>query len=374
MHDGETPGTAPDDPEELLARPLSAVVREYAPGVAFLVVLAVAARVVSDLVPHASALVVAVALGIVVANAVGVPDVLAAGARTHKLWLEAGIVLMGARVSLSTLLSAGPQLAVLVVGVVLATLLIVEALSALVFDVQAELGSLLAAGASVCGVSAAVGVAGSIRADEDQLAYAAGTILLFDVVTLFVYPALAGPLGLSDRAFGVWAGLTMFSTGPVTAAGFAVSDLAGRWATVTKLTRNLLLGVLVGAYSIRYANATDDATGDDARDDDARDDEAPDDDATGSAFSARELWRTFPKFVLGFFAVVLVASTPLVSDAARTQLTHGYRWLFLLAFAGLGLGVEFGDLRSTGLTPIVLLLTTLVTISALAFVAVGVLL
>jgi len=372
MNDGEDPGTAaddsgtaaadsgtaPGDPTEAPRRSLAAVTREYAPGVAFLVAVAVVARLASDLVPHASALVVAVALGIVVANSIGVPDVLAAGARTHKLWLEAGIVLMGARVSLSTLLSAGPQLAVLVVGVVVATILLVEALSEFVFDVQAELGSLLAAGASVCGVSAAVGVAGSIRANEDQLAYAAGTILLFDVVTLFVYPALAGPLGLSDRAFGVWAGLTMFSTGPVTAAGFAVSDLAGRWATVTKLTRNLLLGVLVGAYSIRYANAGGD--GDDGR--------------AGSAFSPRELWRTFPKFVLGFFAVVLVASTPLVSDAARTQLTHGYRWLFLLAFAGLGLSVEFEDLRSTGLTPIALLLTTLVVISALAFVAVGVLL
>ncbi|NHN43019.1 putative sulfate exporter family transporter [Halorubellus sp. JP-L1] len=355
MTDGDGRGTTTDDPEESLGRSVPAVAREYAPGVAALVVFAVAARLASDLVPHASALVVAVAFGIVVANTVGVPDVLAAGVRTHKFWLAAGIVLMGARVSLSTLVSAGPQIAVLVVGVVVATVLLVEGLSALVFDVQAELGSLLAAGASVCGVSAAVGVAGSIRASEDQLAYAAGTILLFDVVTLFVYPALAGPLGLSDRAFGVWAGLTMFSTGPVTAAGFAVSDVAGRWATITKLTRNLLLGVLVGAYSIRYANASEY-------------------DTAGSAFSPRELWRTFPKFVLGFFAVVLVASTPLVSDAARTQLTHGYRWLFLLAFAGLGLSVEFEDLRSTGLTPIVLLLTSLLVVSALAFVAVGVLL
>jgi uncharacterized integral membrane protein (TIGR00698 family) len=361
MSDGEGRGEGVDDHvEETDGRSLVALGREYAPGVGFLVVLAIAARLASELVPHASALVVAVALGIVVANTVGVPDVLVAGARTHKLWLEAGIVLMGARVSLATLLDAGPQLAVLVVGVVLATVLLVEALSAFVFDVKSELGSLLAAGASVCGVSAAVGVAGSIRADEEQVAYAAGTILLFDVVTLFVYPALAGPLGLSDRAFGVWAGLTMFSTGPVTAAGFAVSDLAGRWATVTKLTRNLLLGVLVGAYSIRYANADD-------GDDDV-------DGSRASAFSVRELWRTFPKFVLGFFAVVLLASTPLVSDAARTQLTHGYRWLFLLAFAGLGLSVEFDDLRSTGATPIVLLLVTLVAISALAFVAVGVLL
>ncbi|WP_227132826.1 YeiH family protein [Halorubellus salinus] len=341
-----------------------AVVREVAPGVAFLVVLAVLARVASTLVPYASALVVAVALGIVLTNTVGVPERLQAGSSTHKLWLEAGIVLMGARVSLGTLVDTGAQLAVLVVGIVALTLVLVEVLARGVFDVHRKLGSLLAAGASVCGVSAAVGVAGSVRATEEHVAYAAGTILLFDVVTLFTYPALGGVLGLSDRVFGVWAGLTMFSTGPVTAAGFAFSDAAGQWATVTKLTRNLLLGVLVGAYSIRYANpGSDDADG------------APGEDAsTASAFSPRRLWDAFPKFVLGFFAVVVLTSTAVVSDAATAQLTNAYRWLFLLAFVGLGLSVDVADLRDTGVTPIALLLTALVTTSVVALVAVRALL
>jgi len=324
--------------------------RTLAPGVLVLVALAVVARVASQFVPRVSALILAVVLGIVVANAVEVPGVLEAGVRTHTLWLEAGIVLMGARVSLSTLLDTGPRLAVLVLGVVATTLVLVEALAAFVFDVESKLGSLLAAGASVCGVSAAVGVAGTIGADDDHIAYAAGTILLFDVLTLFAYPAVGGALGLGDRVFGVWAGLTMFSTGPVTAAGFAFSDVAGRWATVTKLTRNILLGVLVAVYSVRYAN--------------------PDADA----LSVRALWRTFPKFVLGFFAVVVVTSSGFVSDAAVAGIEAAYRWLFLLAFAGLGLSVDVDELRTTGGTPIALVLTTLVATSVLALVAVTALL
>lgn len=324
--------------------------RALVPGVLALVVLAVAARVASGFVPHVSALILAVVFGIVVANTVELPSVLAAGARTHTLWLEAGIVLMGARVSLSTLLSTGPRLAVLVVGVVVTTLVLVEALSAFVFDVEAKLGSLLAAGASVCGVSAAVAVAGTIGADDDHLAYAAGTVLLFDVLTLFAYPAVGSALALGDRVFGVWAGLTMFSTGPVTAAGFAFSDVAGRWATVTKLTRNLLLGGLVAVYSVRYAN--------------------PDADA----FSLRALWATFPKFVLGFFAVVVLTSSGFVSDAAVAGIEAAYRFLFLLAFAGLGLSVDVDELRTTGHTPIALVLTTLLAMSALALVAVSTLL
>ena len=324
--------------------------RRMAPGVLALVALAAVARAVASVVPVASELVVAVALGILAANVVGVPARFEPGVRTHTTWLELGIVLMGARVSLSTLLSTGPTLAVLVVGVVVLTLVLVEALGRFVFGVDRQLGSLLAAGASVCGVSAAVAVAGTIRATQVQVAFAAGTILLFDVVTLFAYPVVGGVLGLEDRVFGVWAGLTMFSTGPVTAAGFAFSDVAGRWATVTKLTRNLLLGVVVAAYSVRYARAG------------------------SEALSPRALWTSFPTFVLGFFAVVVVTSSGLVPDTVTAGVEAGYRWLFLLAFAGLGLGVNVDDLRETGAAPVALLLTALVVTSVSALLAVRALL
>jgi uncharacterized integral membrane protein (TIGR00698 family) len=320
--------------------------RAVAPGVALLVALGALARLASGVLPVASELVVAVVLGIAIANLVDVPERFGRGIDTHSVWLAGGIVLMGARVSLSTLLDTGPRLVVLVLAVVAATLVLVELLAAFVFDVDRKLGSLLAAGASVCGVSAAVAVAGSIRANQDDVAFAAGTILLFDVVTLFAYPVVGDVLALPERVFGVWAGLTMFSTGPVTAAGFAFGDVAGRWATVTKLTRNLLIGAVVIGYSLRYA------------------------DPDGDALSVRALWRTFPTFVLGFFAVVVLTSSALVPDAVTAGVEAGYRALFLLAFAGLGLGVDVADLRRTGSTPIALILSALVATSAVALVAV----
>ncbi|WP_435365614.1 YeiH family protein [Haloarchaeobius sp. DYHT-AS-18] len=314
----------------------------YLPGVAALVCIGLVARLLSQVVPYVNALIAAVAIGILLGNLVGVPDRLSPGTETHKLWLEAGIVLMGARISLETLLAAGAELALVVAFGVLGTILLVELLAMSLFDIPQKLGSLLAAGAGICGVSAVVGVAGSIRANEEQIAYAAGTILLFDVVTLFVYPAVGEWLGLADRVFGVWAGLTMFSTGPVTAAGFAVSETAGQWATVTKLTRNLLLGGLVAVYSIRYAGRGE---------------------AGESTVSVATLWSSFPKFVIGFFAVMVLTSTALVSSADTTQLTNAYRWLFLFAFAGLGLSVDVADLRETGVRPVALVLTTLVLVS-----------
>lgn len=332
------------------AKPL----RAYLPGLAALVVVGLAGRLVGAAVPYLDPLVAAVAVGALVANTVGVPASFLPGVETNKLWLETGIVLMGARITLGALLDAGPTLALVVVVGVTATVLLVEGLSRTLFDVPRRLGSLLAAGAGICGVSAVVGVSGSVRADENQIAYAAATVLLFDLLTLFAYPALGGVLGLSDRVFGVWAGLTMFSTGPVTAAGFAVSEAAGRWATVTKLARNLLLGGLVLAYSLYYVDG-------------------PSGDASSSRTSRSKLallWQSFPKFVVGFFAVVALSSAGAFSRVETAQLTTAYEWLFLVAFAGLGLAVDLDDLRNAGLRPVAVVLTALLVVSSVSLVAI----
>jgi uncharacterized integral membrane protein (TIGR00698 family) len=330
---------------------VASAVATLLPGIAVLVAVAFAARTADLLIPGVNALLASVAIGILVVNVVGLPDILDPGVATHQLWLETGIVLMGARISLESLLGAGLELTLLVAVAATGMVLLVEALSGTVFDVPGKLGALLAAGSGICGVSAVAGVAGSIHANEDHVAYATATILLFDAVTLFAYPVLGSLLSLSDQMFGVWAGLTMFSTGPVTAAGFAFSETAGHWATVTKLTRNLLLGVLVGVYSLRYAGNERDA----------------------SAFSPRALWASFPKFVLGFFAVMVLTSTALVSPGTTEELTNAYQWLFLVAFAGLGLSVDVDDLLDTGVKPVALVLTAFVVGSAVLLVLVGVL-
>jgi uncharacterized integral membrane protein (TIGR00698 family) len=329
--------------------------RAYLPGLVALVVVGLAGRLVGSAIPYLDPLVAAVAVGALVANTVGIPANFVPGVETNKLWLETGIVLMGARITLDALVDAGPALALVVVGGVTATVVLVEGLSRTLFDVPRRLGSLLAAGAGICGVSAVVGVGGSVRADENQIAYAAATVLLFDLVTLFAYPALGGALGLSDRVFGVWAGLTMFSTGPVTAAGFTVSEAAGRWATVTKLARNLLLGGLVLAYSLYYVGGS-----------------SGDGPSAGTTLRSKLalLWRSFPKFVVGFFAVVALSSAGAFSRVETAQLTTAYEWLFLVAFAGLGLTVDLDDLRDAGVRPVAVVLTTLVVVSSVSLVAI----
>ncbi len=326
--------------------------RRLAPGVGVLLGLSLLARGITAVIPLGSHLIVVIGLSVFVANTLGVPDWAVAGVETHSLWLEVGIILMGVTVALQRVVDAGLQVFLIVGIAVCATVLTVEMLARELFDIPEKVGSLLAAGSGICGVSAVAAVAGSIKPDQQQIAYAAATVLLFDAVTLVIYPTVGHLLGLSDLVFGIWAGTTMFSTGPVTAAGFAYSRNAGEWAVLVKLTRNALIGVVVIGYVLYYsrhgsAGATVDHTW-------------------------RYLWESFPKFIIGFVVLMILGSAGVFSDVQITALDNASKWLFLVAFAGLGLTIDIGELRQSGIKPvgvvsISLLLVSGLTLSALVY-------
>jgi uncharacterized integral membrane protein (TIGR00698 family) len=320
--------------------------RRLAPGLAVLLVLGALARGVGRVVPALNALIVAIALGVVVQATTGLPEWAQPGANRHKLLLETGIVLLGAQLTLGELVSTGPLVVALAAGFVLFGVLYVETLSRLAFDLDRGMRALLAAGASICGVSAILAVAGTIDVDEADVTYAVATVLLFDAVTLVVFPILGTALGLSGKSFGIWAGVSLFSTGPTAAVGFAVSDTAGQWATVTKLVRNTFIGVLAMGYALQHTRAVAGDT------------------------STRELWYRFPKFLVGFLVVVAVTNVGLLSPAARASIETTTDWLFTLAFVGLGFGIDVGEMRAAGARPIALVAVHLLTVSALALLAV----
>jgi uncharacterized integral membrane protein (TIGR00698 family) len=321
---------------------------ELLPGIAVLITGALIARSVAPVIPGVESLLLAILLGIVVTNTVGVPDIASPGVETHKLWLATGIVLMGASLTVDQILESGVLVLSIVIGVTAFTLLYIEFLSRHVFDIRAKLSSLLAAGSSICGVSAVVAVAGGIQAREEHIAYAAATVLLFDAATLFAYPILGELLTLPDKVFGIWAGVTMFSTGPVVAAGFTHSTEAGQWATVTKLTRNALIGLVALAYASYYTKKR----------------------TSGSdRIRMSELWTQFPKFIVGFMLLMLVASAGVFSEGQLNSLENAYNWFFLVAFVGLGMEIRIGELRQAGIRPVVVVSVALITASSVTLAA-----
>lgn len=325
-----------------------ATLRRLGPGLALLVGLGLFASGITTALGVGSALIVAIGAGIVVGNTVGLSERTTRGVETDTLWLKVGIILMGASITLETIVAAGPRLLGVVVGAVALSLLLVELFARSVFDVPQKVGSLLAAGTSICGVSAVAAVSGSIDPDGKHVAYAAATVLVFDVITLVTYPVVGRMLGLPDIVYGIWAGTTMFSTGPVTAAGFAYSDVAGEWAVLAKLTRNALIGLVAMTYALYYSK------------------QRRGDGHTGG--TTAYLWETFPKFIIGFVGLMLLANVGLFGPADIAVFQSVSDWLFLLAFAGLGLRIDVDSLRSTGVMPATMVGLTLTLVSALTLV------
>lgn len=319
--------------------------RDFVPGLAILVGGALLAKVGATVMPGGNALLLAVPLGAAVANTVGVPSWARPGIEQHKLLLETGIVLLGVTLAFDEVVQAGPVVLLLVLGTVIGGLCLVELLARSVFSLSGTTGSLLAAGSSICGVSAVAAVAGAIDAESEEITYAAATVLLFDAVTLLIFPAIGRALGLSGQEFGVWAGLAMFSTGPVTAAGFSHSAVAGQWATLTKLIRNSLIGAVAVGYSLVYTHGARET-------------------------SVRRLWSRFPKFLVGFVLVAACANLGVLSSASVASLASVSDWLFLLAFVGLGFDIRLERMRSTGAKPVLLVLWYVVAVSAVTLVVV----
>jgi uncharacterized membrane protein YadS len=64
------------------------------------------------------------------------------------------------------------------------------------------------------------------------------------------------------------------------------------------------------------------------------------------------LWQKFPKFILGFVAISILATAGFFSAPQLTSLGNLSKWAFLPAFAGVGLRTNVRDLVHQGWRPI----------------------
>jgi uncharacterized integral membrane protein (TIGR00698 family) len=200
------------------------------------------------------------------------------------------------------------------------------------FRLTPKLTSLLAIGSSICGVSAIIAAKGAINAKDEDASYAIAAILALGAIGLFAFPLIGHAIGLSDHAYGLWAGLAIDNTAEATAAGNLWSEQAGKIAVLAKTTRNATIGFVVLAYAIYWA-----AKGE----------------ARGIDNKAAFLWNKFPKFVLGFIVVSLAATLGAFSKEQAADIANLSRWAFLLTFAGVGLSTDFREMRKQGFYPFV---------------------
>ncbi|MDG4827286.1 putative sulfate exporter family transporter [Asanoa sp. WMMD1127] len=276
-------------------------------------------------------------LGNALITATGVRDRVAPAFRT-EFFIKTGLVLLGVSINLSLLVTAaGPaivQALLLISGVFLFTWWLGGRLG-----LDDKLRALLASAVSICGVSAAIAAAGAVRAKREQLAYAASLVIVFALPSIFLLPWLAGVFGLSDAVAGAWIGGNIDTTAAVTAAGTLAGEDALKIATIVKVTQNALIGIVAVALTAWFAFKVE-RTADSARP------------------GAGELWRRFPKFVLGFVAASVLgtwfANTVSAADntAAQAVATNFRTWFLILAFVSIGLEFRLTALREAGWRPI----------------------
>lgn len=271
----------------------------------------------------------AILLGLAISNTVGVPAVFSAGAATYEFWLKTGIVLLGARFLLGDLLHLG-GISLVLVFFEIAFSLVFMTLLGRGFHLRPKLTSLLAIGSSICGVSAILATCGAIDADDEDTSYAIAAILALGAISLVAFPLIGHALHLSDRAYGLWAGLAVDNTAESTAAGAIYSDAAGKVAVLAKTCRNAFIGFVVLGYAIYWSSHGQ---------------------AEKVQNKAAFLWRKFPKFVLGFLLISLLASVGVFTRPQTIAIGNLSRWAFLLAFAGVGLRSNLRELGRQGARP-----------------------
>ncbi len=254
----------------------------------------------------------AILFGLIISNTIGVPKIFQAGVDTYEFWLKAGIVLLGVRFVLGDVMKMG--------GVSLACVVIELAMSIALmtwlgkmFKLSPKLTSLLAIGSSICGVSAIIAAKGAIDAEDEDVSYAIAAILALGAFSLFAFPAIGHALGMSDQAFGLWAGLAVDNTAEATAAGALYSDAASKFAVLAKTARNATIGFVVLGYAFYWARQAQ---------------------ASVITNKVEFLWAKFPKFVLGFLLISGLTTVGFFSKPQIADIANLSRWAFLLTFAG----------------------------------------
>ena len=352
------------------------------PGVALAVGTVVGAILLTDFLARffefSGTIMVAIVLGALVRNTVGVPSWALPGIDfCLKKLLRLGIILMGIRLSIFDALEIGAWGIPIVVLCVIAGLVITTYVTRWL-GLSRRLGTLIAVGTSICGASAIVATAPGIRAKQEEVAYAVANITVFGIAAMFLYPYLANILFGGDHTLaGLFMGTSIHETAQVTGAAMmydetfrvTTSPCCTDVAVVTKLVRNLLMVVVIPLMAYLYVR----------------------NDREGAASSGPGAsWiRLIPLFVVGFLALAVVRSIGdglLDSGGFALGFLHEDAWSDVIrttkqlsgytlttAMAAVGLGTAFSTLKGMGLKPFYVGLFAATMVGVTAVIAVQVL-
>ncbi|MDQ0337967.1 putative integral membrane protein (TIGR00698 family) [Caldalkalibacillus uzonensis] len=318
-----------------------------------------------------SGIFIAILLGLVVRNVLGLHEFFRDGVLfSIRYILRLGIILLGIRLSFYDVVKLGIWGIPIIVSCVGVALFITLWMTHKM-NQSSRLGTLIAVGTGICGVTAIVGTSPGIRANDREVAYAIANITLFGIIAMFIYPYVAYILFQNDPIkAGLFLGTAIHETAQVAGAALIYNQMFAQSlvidaATITKLTRNFLLLAVVPLMSFYYVKKLKDRR--------------------ESEGTETKWYQLIPLFVLGFLAMAIVRSIGDAGAAANglafgllnenrwvtlwtTLSTLGSKYLLGIAMAGIGLSTSVHVFKGLGIKPFYIGMIAALTVSIISAV------
>ena len=292
----------------------------------------------------------AILIGMMISNTIKTPAWLRPAVQT-EFYIKTGLVLLGAEILLNKIMAIGLP-GIFVAWIVTPVVLVITYwFGQKVLKIGSKtLNITISADMSVCGVSAAIATAAACNAKKEELTLAVGLSMIFTSVMMIVMPAFINAVGMPEVLGGAWIGGTIDATGAVVAAGAFLGDKALSVAATIKMIQNIMIGVIAFGVAVYWSTKVENSG--------------------KTSVGLSEIWKRFPKFILGFFGASLIFSMihmmtppPIASSLIDHGLVEGFSsglrgWLFCLAFVSIGLSVNFKELKHhlSGGKPLILYL------------------
>ena len=240
--------------------------------------------------------VLGIVAGIVIVNVFRVPEWAQNGVRLSRLGLKTGVILLGTLYSAAELKNLGGLSIVMIGFFVLGSVGMTLWIGAR-RNIPNSMGGVLSAGMGVCGVSATVAAAPVVQAKSVEIAYTIGTILLWGVGCMFIFPIVGHLFGMSYIQFGAWAGTGILNSAQVAGAALAfqpdgIETL--KVAEIFNITRVLVLPIIVLWLAVWYVRREEGAQ---------------------KVNVGEVIFAKFPVFVLGFILLFALSTTGIFAPA-----------------------------------------------------------
>lgn len=338
------------------------------PGFLLAILIAFVAKGIEGLMPVEliGASVIALFIGMFLNSKIN-SNVWASGVKfTSKKILKLAIVLLGLSLNISIILQVGKMS----LSVMLFTLIACFGGGYFIgkaFHLNWKMSNLISAGTGICGGSAIAAIAPVIDAEDSDIAYAMSATFIFDMAMIVLFPIFGKAMGLTDIAYGLWAGTAVNDTSSVVAAGYAFSEAAGDFATMVKLTRTLSIIPTVLVFTFinihlkrksSYASALSEINQKATKYEVSQTEKISEFSKLGeivaeeeSAIKKTNFLSLFPWFILAFIGLAIINSFGFVPIGISSAAKELSKFLMVAALGAIGLNTSFKDMKKAGIAP-----------------------